>query len=1655
MVQHLWAITSLLCVFSIAQAAGQTNLVSNPGFESGTGSWSFYTNGSGSFSSVSPGFTGSRAGRVTIATPGTNVQLYQSGIRLEANTSYTLRFSAYSTSGNDVSLHLHKQNSPFTNYGVSNEVLDLTSSWQTFTITFTTTGFSGNITDGRLRFWFVGYAAAGDLYFVDDVEIVKSTLAPVPPSIISHPGNQSVSAGMTATFQVSASGTVPLSFQWQKNGSNISGATGNSHTTPAAVQGDSGSTYRCVVTNSVGSTTSNNAILSVIPSPPVVVSHPSDQTVVNGSQATFSVSAGGTPPLAFQWQRDGVDIGSANGTSYTTPPAGTADDGALFQCIVSNAYGTSTSAPAQLRVAVSPSITIHPSGQNTPVGGTATFSLSATGTAPLQYQWQKNGVDISGATSASFSTPPVTSGDNGALYRCRVSNIAGSVTSNTATLTVTQPPPSLANLVQNGDFESGLSPWSFYTNGSGSFAVVSPGFSGSNSARLTIHSAASNIQFRQASIAVEANLGYTLTFRAYSTSGRDLQMFFHKDGSPYTSYGLGEYANLTTEWQTFTFTFTTSGFSGTVNDGRLRFWLAPYAAAGDQYFIDGVELRRSAVAPVITTHPVGQTIPDGQTASFSVVAAGTLPISYQWQKNGADIPGATSSSFTIPQSTQSDNGSIFRCVVTNPVGSSVSNGASLTVVPSPPVISTHPGNQVVLAGQSATFSVTAAGTQPLSYQWQKDGVNVSGANASSYSSEPANSSNNGSMFRCIVTNVHGADTSSPALLTIGVPPSITTHPSGLVVQDGAPASFAVAAGGTEPLTYQWQRNGANISSASNPTYAIGATTMADSGVTFRCIVSNPVGAETSQTALLIVNGVSPTIRTEPLPQTVTVGQSTTFQIVSSGSGTLFYQWQKNSVNIAGATAPSYTTPPAVAADNGALFRCIVRNYLGADTSENAGLTVTTGIAIQVWYGKQQRFGHIGNPVPYINILGNVSATRGMKTLSYSLNNTAYRNLNIGPDTRRLAAKGDFNIDIQYTTLANGSNQVVIKAVDSINTTLYDTVTVTYAAGNTWPATYATNWGSASVIGDAAQVVDGLWSLNPSAGTIRPLRLGYDRLIAVGETNWSDYEVTVPVTIHRFDSSGYAPPSNGGGVGFILRWIGHTDSPASTAGRQPRTGYLPLGGLLWYDYRQTGEKLIIIGNNLRTVAQDNSGRKLLFNVPYIFKARVETTPGVGGRYSLKVWQAGSSEPAGWDISGQESLTDPQQGCILLVAHHVDATFGNVSVVPLSGSTYTLSVGVNGNGTVQVNPNQTSFAAGQLVSLTANPGSGWQFQGWSGDLTGSANPATITMSTNKLVTATFTSGLPPSTIVSDNFNSPALNSSLWTFVNPRSDASISMTGSQASISVPGGTSHDVWTGGNFAPRIMQTANNTDFEIEAKFQSTMNARFQIQGLLAEQDASNYIRFDFVRDASTTRVFTATFAGGIPTVRKDSVVAVGNPLYLRVLRSGNQWVQQFGYNGTAWFTSTVFTHSLALNKVGVFFGNAGGPVPPFTGLIDYFFNTASPIVPTLAGVESPGETGAKLIPATFVLGHNYPNPFNPSTTVEFGLPEPAHVDLRIFDVVGREIGILASGDHLEGYHTSRWNGTTPGGYPAGSGVYFYRILAVGASGKVFSAQHKMMLVK
>ena len=211
----------------------------------------------------------------------------------------------------------------------------------------------------------------------------------------------------------------------------------------------------------------------------------------------------------------------------------------------------------------------------------------------------------------------------------------------------------------------------------------------------------------------------------------------------------------------------------------------------------GVASPASNQMPVIKTQPASQMVSAGQTATFSVAADGNAPLLYQWERNGTPIAGAASSSYTTPPTTTADNSSRFVVIISDKAGSVTSNPATLTVTTAnvAPSLISQPVDQTVTAGQTATFSVTASGTAPLSYQWYKNGTAIGTATSPTYTTPAETTSDNGAQFTVVVSNSVGKVTSTAAALTVNAATFLlSATPASLTfgnVNTGASSTLAV------------------------------------------------------------------------------------------------------------------------------------------------------------------------------------------------------------------------------------------------------------------------------------------------------------------------------------------------------------------------------------------------------------------------------------------------------------------------------------------------------------------------------------------------------------------------------------------------------------------------------------------------------------------------------------------------------------------------------------------------------------------------------------------------------------------------------------------------------------------------------------------------
>jgi hypothetical protein len=237
-------------------------------------------------------------------------------------------------------------------------------------------------------------------------------------------------------------------------------------------------------------------------------------------------------------------------------------------------------------------------------------------------------------------------------------------------------------------------------------------------------------------------------------------------------------------------------------------------------------------------------------------------LSYQWVKygtnyltDGGKISGATNSTLTISNVLKADQGN-YSVIITN-VADGVVTSSSATLTVNDPLITSQPASCTNLAGTTATFSVSAAGTTPLGYQWVSNGTNyladtnnVSGAKSTTLTLTNVAQSDAAS-YSVIVTNPAGSVSSSAAMLTVLAPPAITTQPQSRTNDYGTTGTFTVAASGTGPLAYQWRKGGTDLPSGTDALLALPNVGRCNAGV-YAVLVTNLVGSTLSSNALLVV-----------------------------------------------------------------------------------------------------------------------------------------------------------------------------------------------------------------------------------------------------------------------------------------------------------------------------------------------------------------------------------------------------------------------------------------------------------------------------------------------------------------------------------------------------------------------------------------------------------------------------------------------------------------------------------------------------------------------------------------------------------------------------------------------------------------------------------
>jgi alpha-tubulin suppressor-like RCC1 family protein len=263
--------------------------------------------------------------------------------------------------------------------------------------------------------------------------------------------------------------------------------------------------------------------------------------------------------------------------------------------------------------------------------------------------------------------------------------------------------------------------------------------------------------------------------------------------------------------------------------------------------------------PTFVSHPQGVYTTAGSRVEFRCNATGTAPIGYLWRFNGAPVSGASNT--LVRSSVTLDQAGEYFAVATNAGGAATSQVAVLEVVESPaqlaPSITGEPADRGIPIGGTAAFAVQVSGAAPLVYRWRFNGDAIAGATGNAHEVQSAQPADAG-FYSAIVTNGHGAVTSRLASLSFVFPPTITVQPQGGNVPFGSRVELSLSATGTPSMACAWLRDG--VSAGGGPVdvpLVIASATLGHAGG-YRAIVTNGVGAATSQVAVLTVytNGLS-------------------------------------------------------------------------------------------------------------------------------------------------------------------------------------------------------------------------------------------------------------------------------------------------------------------------------------------------------------------------------------------------------------------------------------------------------------------------------------------------------------------------------------------------------------------------------------------------------------------------------------------------------------------------------------------------------------------------------------------------------------------------------------------------------------------------------
>lgn len=686
----------------------------------------------------------------------------------------------------------------------------------------------------------------------------------------------------------------------------IDGATSNMYTVTAKGK------YWCTVDCGSGPYNTDTVEFMYDTAIPTISNHPQNQTICEGTMASFSVTASANY-LKYSWQKM-VPLGSwtiisgTTSSSYSyTPPAG--DDLSHFRGAVSNGCGTAYSNEAILDIIFPPDITSNPADATICQESNASFSIYASGDVSTN-SWEYS------TNNVNYNTVPAQAPFSG---------------TGTSQLTLTN---------------TGLSYNNYYfrckVTNSCSVSDYSTGAMLTVQARLAVNSAPSGNYY----VCDGSNASFSVSYSGTSPISVQWQEY------------INGWSNLTGQ----TSSSLTFPVSLSMNNRQYRAVLTQANACNTTINTTAGTLLVNAL-PKIEIQPQSQEKCKGDNATFSVTGSGA-GVSYQWQisrnsgvkwsklYNGGHYSGVTTNNLVVSNLQDSINGYQFRCQAGGTCTPAVTSNTVNLIVDFPPTINSIDQNQVKCIGQSVTINSFASGTAPLSYKWRKDGVSITDWTSLSQYTIPAVGSLDAGKYDYLVTNICSTTgvESDDVTLTVNTPPSVNIQPSSVTICEASPMPTvrftANVSGGTSLLWQNSSDNGVSWTNLVNNAIYSGVTTN-ELTVTnpvigmnlnqFRCQVMGSCDPPVSTNAALLTIKTIPVITIQPRNDTVCFGTSATFAVTASSNIPMEYKWKQGGQGITDWLSFNTLVIDEVTLDNEDNYHVMVRNECAYNTPVNSEL----------------------------------------------------------------------------------------------------------------------------------------------------------------------------------------------------------------------------------------------------------------------------------------------------------------------------------------------------------------------------------------------------------------------------------------------------------------------------------------------------------------------------------------------------------------------------------------------------------------------------------------------------------------------------------------------------------------------------------------------